>query len=62
MGYSIQHTADDHYENDQNRDLDLKKWGIKVLRYSNNDINNNFNNVVVDILNNIGLTEEDLDL
>lgn len=55
----VQHTADDHYEKDQARDNDLKKWGIKVLRYSNKDINCNFNNVVIDILNNIGLTEAD---
>ncbi|MBQ3551462.1 MAG: DUF559 domain-containing protein [Clostridia bacterium] len=58
----IQHTADDHYEKDQNRDLNLKKWGIKVLRYSNKEINSNFNSVVLDILNNIGLTEADLNL
>ena len=58
----VQHTADVHYGKDQARDNDLKKWGIKVLRYSNNDINNNFNDVVVDILNNIGLMESDLKL
>ena len=58
----IQHTADGHYKKDQIRDDILSNWGIKVLRYSNKDINFKFNDVIVDILNNIGLTQADLEL
>lgn len=47
-----------HYEpkglqEDKNRDKFLKSNGIKVLRYSNLDVNKNFEGVCQDILNNI---------
>ncbi len=47
-----------HYEpkglqEDKNRDEFLKSNGIKVLRYSNLDVNKNFEGVCQDILNNI---------
>ncbi len=56
----IQHTSDPNFQKDSIRDSELKKWGIKVLRYSNKEINFNFDKVVVDILYNIGLTEDDV--
>ncbi|MBR2635004.1 MAG: DUF559 domain-containing protein, partial [Clostridia bacterium] len=42
------------------RDTALSKWGIKVLRYSNKDINSNFTAVAKDILDNLGLGFGDL--
>ena len=40
-------------EKDHKRDSFLAEQGIKVLRYSNLDINKNFNSVCEDILNHI---------
>ncbi len=48
-----QHYEDDGIRNDAERDAMLKSFGIKVLRYSNLDINRNFDGVCQDILNNI---------
>ena len=45
---------------DNERDYQLKNLGIKVLRYSNFDVNNNFNVVCEDILKNLGLGVDDL--
>ncbi len=56
----IQHTSKEHREDDQRRDFALGNWGIKVLRYSNKDINSNFRAVTNDILINLGITFEDL--
>ena len=56
----IQHTSQEHREDDEKRDFELSKWGITVLRYSNKDINSNFKSVANDILVNLGLTFEDL--
>ena len=56
----IQHTSQEHRENDQKRDFELSNWGITVLRYSNKDINSNFRAVTNDILVNLGITFEDL--
>ena len=44
-----------HYENDNDtkRDAFLNDLGIKVLRYSNLDVNQRFESVCEDILNNI---------
>ena len=55
----LQHTSPDHIETDKKRDDALLRWGIKVLRYSNKDLNENFNSVVENILENIGLTFND---
>ena len=50
-----QHRLSEHQEADRKRDADLAAWGISVLRYSNDNINNNFNSVVSDILEKLGL-------
>ena len=56
----IQHTSDEHESADKERDEALAAWGIKVLRYSNDNINRNFFNVTNDILDNLGIGFEDL--
>ena len=40
---------------DAERDENLSTLGIKTLRYTNVDINKNFDGVVVDIMKNIGI-------
>ena len=55
-----QHLMPEHKEIDFQRDSMLANWGIKVLRYSNESIRDNFQNVVDDILKNIGLSFFDL--
>ena len=37
-------------------------WGIIVLRYSNKDVNSNFNAVVNDIMNALSISVDDLKL
>ena len=56
----IQHNSEEYSEKDSARDTALSKWGIKVLRYSNKDINSNFTAVAKDILDNLGLGFGDL--
>ncbi len=58
----VQHTEPEHIQKDDLRDKELAKWGIKVLRYYNRDINQNFDSVALDILNHIGLSFNDLKL
>ena len=48
-----QHYEDEGIENDTKRDEFLNSLGIKVLRYSNLDVNHRFESVCQDILNNI---------
>ncbi len=48
-----QHYEDKGVENDTKRDALLNDLGIKVLRYSNLDVNQRFEHVCEDILNNI---------
>ncbi len=48
-----QHYEDRGIENDAKRDAFLNDLGIKVLRYSNLDVNQRFESVCQDILNNI---------
>ena len=48
-----QHYEDAGMENDTKRDAFLKNLGIKVLRYSNLDVNRRFKSVCEDILNHI---------
>ena len=55
-----QHYEPQNRSADIERDSKLKKLGITVLRYTNIDINKNFDGVTIDILNKIGLTFEDL--
>ena len=45
-----QHFTDDGCQKDKERDLYLKEHGITVLRYTNLDINKNFDAVCMDIL------------
>ena len=48
-----QHYEDKGVESDKRRDEFLSSLGIKVLRYSNLDINKRFESVCRDILNNL---------
>ena len=45
---------------DEKRDHELFKLGIKVLRYTNDDVNKRFNAVCEDILKNIGMKFSDI--
>ena len=47
-----QHYNEEEIEKDKIRDSYLSQYGIKVLRYSNYDINTSFIEVCEDILNN----------
>ncbi len=55
-----QHLLPEHKLADEERDNTLAKWGIKVLRYSNESINRNFKSVEADILKKFGLEYSDL--
>ncbi len=48
-----QHYEDKGIESDTTREVFLNSLGIKVLRYSNLDINQRFESVCQDILNNL---------
>ena len=54
-----QHLMEENKEADASRDEYMKVMGITVLRYSNVDINKNFNTVCEDILFHIGLNAND---
>ena len=56
----IQHKMPENKKEDEKRDDDLYNLGITVLRYSNHDINCNFNNVCEDILKHLELKSSDL--
>ena len=56
----LQHEMTDNNEKDRERDFELSKLGIKVLRYTNKGINNNFNEVCDNILTHLGLTWQDV--
>ena len=56
----LQHTMIENQEADKIRDEELQNLGIKVLRYTNFEVNNNFNTVCNDILKNIGIDARDL--
>ena len=56
----IQHTSPENKALDAERDKVLAKWGITVLRYSNTNINENFNSVAEDILKKLNLSIFDL--
>ena len=43
---------------DEKRDQVLAKWGIRVLRYTNIDINHNFDGVTQDIMRNLEIDSE----
>ena len=55
-----QHKLTEHKASDAERDAELLSNGIKVLRYTNKAVNENFNAVCLDILKNLELTVEDL--
>ena len=55
-----QHFEPEARKQDELRDLSLSKLGIRVIRYTNIDVNRNFEGVATDILNNIGLDYKDL--
>ena len=51
-----QHYEDEGASADRERDLTLKRLGISVVRYSNDDINRNFDGVCADLLRRLALT------
>ena len=55
-----QHKMKDNAEADRLRDEELGRRGLKVLRYNNQSVRDNFNAVCMDILNNLGLKAKDL--
>ena len=55
-----QHDMPEHNEKDSERDFELSKLGIRVLRYTNKSINKNFSDVCDDILTHLGLTWDNL--
>ena len=56
----LQHTMPENQKSDNKRDEELQKLGIKVLRYTNYEVNNSFNTVCNDILKNIEMHARDL--
>ena len=52
-----QHGIAEHREADRKRDEDLRNLEIKVLRYTNKDINQNFKAVCADISEHLGIKE-----
>ena len=55
-----QHQLPENREADDKRDRALLALGITVIRYTNKDINRNFQAVCEDILRLLGLTAQDL--
>ena len=55
-----QHTDEKRKKADEKRDKELSLWGLKILRYYNNEIKYNFNGVSEDILKNLELSFSDL--
>ena len=56
----IQHGRAENKKADARRDSELRQLGIKVLRYTNRDVNSNFSSVCADILRHLGLNFDDL--
>lgn len=56
----IQHAARENLVADQERDSALAKWGIRVLRYTNESIRDNFGTVAEDILRKLDISFCDL--
>ena len=57
-----QHYEPEAREADKQRDLRLTSVGIKVIRYTNTDIDKNFNGVIIDLMKNIGIGWGDLNI
>ncbi len=53
----IQHSEPKHRAQDLQRDAELKALGIRVLRYSNKDMNQHFDDVCADICKHLCLYE-----
>jgi very-short-patch-repair endonuclease len=51
-----QHYEDEGAAADRERDHALNQRGITIVRYSNNDLNRNFDGVCADLLRRLGLT------
>ena len=56
----VQHNTKENEEKDKERDAELNKLDIQVLRYTNKAVNTVFNRVCDDILMKLGLTVNDL--
>ena len=56
-----QHGEPENRAADEKRDADLGEYGITVKRYRNKDIKQNFRGVCLDILNYIGIEEQDVE-
>ena len=56
----VQHKTKENEEKDKERDAELNKLDIRVLRYTNKTVNTVFNRVCNDILMKLGLTVKDL--
>ena len=56
----VQHKTTENTEKDKERDAELEKLNIRVLRYTNKSVNTALNRVCEDILIKLGLTVKDL--
>ena len=56
----VQHKTTENTEKDKERDAELEKLNIRVLRYTNKSVNTAFNRVCDDILMKLGLTVNEL--
>lgn len=56
-----QHETLEHEKQDNQRDNDLRKLGITVLRYPNWAVNKDFNMVCNDILEKLGITADEIE-
>ena len=56
-----QHEMPENKKSDLQRDNELRALGIKILRYTNADINKNFDTVCGDIIKNLGLDTNTVD-
>ena len=56
----IQHGTDESKAADATRDRELEMLGFKVLRFTNSDVNKNFNTVCNCILEELGLKADDV--
>ena len=56
-----QHGEPENREADTIRDKSLGEYGIRVLRYTNKQIKQNFRGVCLDILKNLEIEEKDVE-
>ena len=56
----VQHKTKENEEKDKERDAELEKLNIRVLRYTNKSVNTALNRVCEDILIKLGLTVKNL--